>query len=133
MALLYHPLLVHFPIALWMTSALFELLYLAQRRELYATMARWLIGLGLLGAAVSIGSGWVDLLRQEALGVGTALRLQHRLHSLLAYSATATYLIVFFGRWRRPTVAGWTILLSLLGAALIGITGFVGGELRKVM
>ncbi len=133
MAFLYHPLIVHFPVALWMTSALFELLYLLQRKEFYATAARWLIGLGLLGATVSIGSGWFDLLRQEALGIGTALRLQHRLHALLAYAATVVYLVVFLSRWRRRTPAGWTILLSLAGAAIIAVTGFVGGELRKVM
>lgn len=133
MVFLYHPLIVHFPFALWITSALFEILYLVRRDTFFATVARWLIGLGLFGAAVSIGSGFFDLNRQIALGVGTGILIQHRVHSLLAYAATAAYLAVFFVRWRRPAVPGWTVLLSLLGAVVIAVTGFVGGELRKVM
>ncbi len=132
MATYYHPLLVHFPIALWMTAALFDLLYLWRRESFFATAAKYLIGLGLLGAAVSIAAGWFDLLTQEALGVGTGLRLQHRLHALLAYGATAVYVVVFLGRWRRLS-PGWTILLSLIGAGVVLVTGYLGGELRKVM
>ena len=133
MVFLYHPLIVHFPVALWMTSALFELLYLVRRENLYATVARFLIGLGLLGAAVSIASGWIDLLTQVKLGVGTGIVIQHRIHSVLAYGATALYLAVFLGRWRRPDVPGWTIALSLIGALVIAAAGFYGGELRRVM
>src|SRR3990172_6013935 len=83
MVFLYHPLVVHFPVALWMTSALFELLYVARRENLYATVARLLIGLGLLGAAVSIASGWIDLLTQVKLGVGTGIATQHRIRAIL--------------------------------------------------
>ena len=133
MVFLYHPLIVHFPVALWLTSALFELLYVARRENLYATVARFLIGLGLLGAAVSIASGWIDLLTQVKLGVGTGIVIQHRIHSVLAYGATALYLAVFLGRWRRPDVPGWTIALSLIGALVIAAAGFYGGELRRVM
>lgn len=134
MAILLHPLIVHFPIALWMTAAFFDLLYLARRREVLATMALWLIGLGVLGAAVSIAAGWRDLLLQEFLGVGTALRKAHMAHQLLAYLSTGLFAAAFLGRWRRrPVPPGWTILLSLLGAAVVAVTGYVGGELRKVM
>ncbi|MGH2627397.1 MAG: DUF2231 domain-containing protein [Anaerolineales bacterium] len=134
MSVLIHPLLVHFPIALWMTAAFFDLLYLARRQEAFATMARWMIGLGLAGAAVSIIAGWRDLRLQEFLGVGTALRKAHMVHQLLAYLSTGLFAAAFVGRWRsRPLTPGWTILLSLLGAAVVAITGYVGAELRKVM
>ncbi|MDQ7849953.1 MAG: DUF2231 domain-containing protein [Armatimonadota bacterium] len=133
MVFLYHPLVVHFPVALWLTSALFELLYLARRERLYAIVSRLLIGLGLLGAAASIASGFLDLDRQVALGVGSGILLQHRLHSLLAYGATAAYLLAFLGRWRRGVVPVWTTVLSLVGALATAAAGFSGGELRRVM
>ncbi|HEV8339652.1 MAG TPA: DUF2231 domain-containing protein [bacterium] len=134
MSLLVHPLIVHFPIALWMTAAFFDLLYLARRQEIFASMARWMIGLGLAGAAVSIIAGWRDLRLQEFLGVGTALRQAHMAHQLLAYASTGLFAAAFVGRWRRrPLTPGWTIVLSLVGAALVAVTGYVGGELRKVM
>lgn len=116
-----------------MTGTFFDLLFVVRRGDLFAIMSRYLIGLGLLGAAVSIASGWVDLLKQVELGVGTGVVIQHRLHSLLAYAATALYLAVFLGRWRRPDVPRWTIALSVIGALLVSAAGWFGGELRRVM
>ena len=133
--MLIHPLVVHFPIALWVTGTLFDVLGWRRRDvDLYRDMAFWLVGLGLLGAAASILFGWTDLLDQQRQGVGKGLLLRHNLHSWLAYTGTATYLGVFLWRWRtgnRLTAA--LLLLSLLGAGLVVVTGYLGGEMRNVM
>jgi uncharacterized membrane protein len=63
--MLIHPLVVHFPIALWLASTFFDLLAWWRQDPLFSVAARWLVGLGLLGAAVSIAFGWSDLLAQE--------------------------------------------------------------------
>jgi uncharacterized membrane protein len=130
---LFHPLIVHFPVALWMTGALFDLLFIFRRDQRYAATARTLIGLGLIAAGPAIVAGWVDLRRQVELGVGTGIVIQHRVHSVLAYGATAAYLAVFLGRWRTASVPRWTLALSLLGALLVGAVAWVGAELRRVM
>lgn len=132
--MLIHPLTVHFPLALWLTSTLFDILALGRDDPMYRRTACWLVGLGLLGAAASIAFGWLDLLDQERQGVGPGLLLRHRIHSLVAYLATAVYLANFL--WRRRTqnrVAGILLGLSLAGAILIAITGYLGGALRDVM
>ncbi len=133
--MLIHPAVVHFPIALWLTSTLFDLLGWRRRDVvLYRDMAFWLVGLGLLGAAASILFGWTDLLDQKRQGVGTGLLLRHNLHSWLAYISTAVYLGIFLWRWRtgnRLTPA--VLLLSLLGAGLVVATGYLGGDMRTVM
>lgn len=133
--MLIHPLVVHFPIALWLTGTLFDLLGWRRRDvALYRDMAFWLIGLGLLGAAASILFGWTDLLDQKRQGVGTALLLRHNLHSWLAYTGTAAYLAIFLWRWRtRNRLTTTLLMLSLLGAGLIIATGYLGGEMRTVM
>jgi len=64
--MLLHPLAVHFPLALWLTSALFDLLAWRREDPLYRRAAYWLVGLGLLGAVFSIALGWIDLLAQES-------------------------------------------------------------------
>lgn len=133
MIFLFHPLIVHFPVALWMTGALFDLLFIFRRDQRYAAMARSLIGLGLIAAGPAIIAGWIDLRRQVELGVGQGIVIQHRVHSVLAYAATAAYLAVFLGRWRRPSVPRWTLALSLLGVLLVGAVAWVGAELRRVM
>ena len=132
--MLLHPLAVHFPLALWLTSALFDLLAWRQEDPLYQRAAYWLVGLGLLGALVSIALGWIDLLAQESAGVGAALVLKHRLHSEAAYIATLAYGLNFGWRWRTANCRSATPLtLSLVGGLLVALTGYLGGDLRSVM
>jgi uncharacterized membrane protein len=131
---LIHPLVVHFPIALWLTSTFFDLMVWRRENPTFRHAAYWLVGLGILGAAVGIAFGWLDLLWQQAQGVGTDLLIRHRVHSLLAYGATACYLGDFTWRWRTGNRLGKPLLaLSILGAILITITGYLGAELRNVM
>jgi uncharacterized membrane protein len=132
--MLLHPLAVHFPLALWLTSALFDLLAWRREDPLYRRAAYWLVGLGLLGAVLSIALGWVDLLAQESAGVGAGLVIRHRMHSVAAYAATAVYGMNF--GWRRRTanrLSATLLALSLVGALLVAITGYLGGDLRSVM
>jgi uncharacterized membrane protein len=132
--MLLHPLAVHFPLALWLTSALFDLLAWRREDPLYRRAAYWLVGLGLLGALVSIALGWVDLLAQERAGVGAGLVIRHRVHSLAAYAATAVYGMNFGWRWRtRNRVSAILLAFSLSGAVLVAIAGYLGGDLRGVM
>jgi uncharacterized membrane protein len=132
--MLIHPLVVHLPIALWLTSTFFDLLAWWREDPFFRRTAYWLVGLGILGAAVSIAFGWLDLLAAEAQGVGTALLARHRVHSLVAYGATACYLADL--AWRRRTGNRLTaplLALSILGAILIASAAYLGGELRTVM
>lgn len=132
--MLIHPMVVHFPIALWLASALFDLMGWRSQDPLYRRMAYWLVGLGLLGAGVSIALGWTDLFAVEAQGVGTALVTRHQLHSWIAYGATAVYLANFLWRWRTGNAAGRALLpLSLAGAVLIVAAGYLGAQVREVM
>lgn len=132
--MLIHPMVVHFPLALWLTSGLFDLLAWRRDDPMFPRAAFWLVGLGLLGALAGIAAGWYDLLEAEREGVGPGLLIRHRAHGLLAYGATATYLASFLWRWRRPAARrGGVLALALLGAVLAAVAGFLGGEVRTVM
>lgn len=132
--MLLHPFAVHFPLALWLTSTFFDLLAWRHGDAVYRRTAYWLVGLGLLGALVSIVSGWIDLVDQERQGVGPGLLLRHRLHSGVAYAATVAYAVNLGWRFRSGNrLAGTLLVLSLVGAALIAIAGYLGGDLRTVM
>ena len=134
MPFLYHPLVTHFPVALWLTSFLFDVGYTATRDRFYATASRILIGLGLLAAAVSIVAGFVDYIPLVNQGVGSAFVAQHRVHSVLAYASTVVYALLFFVRRRgRGMTTGPYLGGALLGAVLIAATGYLGGEIRRVM
>jgi uncharacterized membrane protein len=131
---LLHPLAVHFPLALWLTSTFFDLLAWQKGDPVYRRAAYWLVGLGLLGALISIGFGWIDLLDQERQGVGPGFLLRHRMHSGAAYAATVAYAINFGWRYRsQRRLAGMLLVLSLIGAILIAVAGYLGGDMRTVM
>jgi uncharacterized membrane protein len=131
---LLHPFAVHFPLALWLTSTFFDLLAWRREDPVYRRTAYWLVGLGLLGALVSIVSGWIDLVDQERQGVGPGLLLRHRSHSGVAYAATVVYAVNLGWRFRSGNrLAGTLLVLSLVGAVLIAIAGYLGGDLRTVM
>lgn len=134
MPVLIHPLIVHFPIALWLTSALFDLLFLKRLDRFYFRVAHYLIGLGLLGALGSIITGFIDARPLVAEGIGQAFLDRHRVHQLVALLATAVYLLSFLIRWRRPDVGRWGIAVLLVaGAALTAATGWIGGEVRMLI
>jgi uncharacterized membrane protein len=101
---------------------------------LYRRAAYWLVGLGLLAAILSIALGWIDLLAQERAGIGMGLVLRHRLHSGAGYLATLLYALNYgWRRWTRKHRSATLLTLSLAGAALVAIAGYLGGELRGVM
>ena len=133
--MLIHPLVVHFPLALWMTAAFFDVLgWRRPDRPVFREAAYWLIGLGVLGGLVSIAAGWMDLLNLEAQGVGTGVLTRHWPHSLLAYLATVLFLAVFIWRWRTGnSTPGWALAASVAAAIAVGITGYLGGDIRQVM
>jgi uncharacterized membrane protein len=132
--MLFHPLAVHFPLALFLASTFFDLLAWRLVDPFYSRAASWLLGLGLLGALLSIALGWLDLLAMERLGIGPGLLIRHRVHSSVAYAATAAYGVNLGWRRQAPDrLAGARLALSLIGAVLIAVAGYLGGELRNVM
>ncbi len=52
-----HPLLIHFPIALLLTSLLLDVLAAALKRPELHQVALWNLGLGVAGAGVAVWTG----------------------------------------------------------------------------
>ena len=131
---LAHPLVVHFPIALWLTSLLFDAWYWWRRDPFAARAGRLLIGLGLVGALASVAAGFADYLRLVAQGVGGGFVRAHQSHALLAYATTGAYTLYLLSRWRSPEPRRWWQgVLGAGGAVLIVLTGLYGGDLRLLM
>ena len=134
MPFLYHPLVVHFPVALWLTSFLFDLLFVFKKESFFSTASRYLIGLGVLAAGAAIVSGFVDYIPLVREGIGQAFVDRHNVHGLLAYATTVLYAGLFATRWRWPRMPQPLSLgAAIAGAVLISATGYLGGEIRRVM
>ncbi|HNO78140.1 MAG TPA: hypothetical protein PKN33_08780 [Phycisphaerae bacterium] len=124
----FHPLTVHFPIAMLLGTALAELLLIATRRPIFVNAGRFCLWIGCLGAVVSAVLGWyfggfrlVDdswiLTTHRWLGTSTA--------------ALSVLLLVVAERTFRRTNASRTSYRTILfiSAGLVGVTGFLGGSL----
>jgi uncharacterized membrane protein len=129
----YHILVVHFPIALWLVAYLFIFFRTFSDSELAVRLQKsvWpLIFLGSLAGIVAYGLGLMiypwSAITQSPLG---------RNHIMLA-TWTLSYWIVMgvIGyRFRRHLFEGaqrWiTFTLATIGAAVVAITGTLGGSL----
>jgi uncharacterized membrane protein len=126
-----HPIIVTLPIGAWVCSLVFDLVsYASSQPRTWSEAAMWLILLGVLGAAAAAVFGVLDLLN---LPRRTPVFATGRLHALLNSAA----LVIFLGSfgWRFTTRDGWDtapvgpLVLSILGLALVGVSGFLGGKL----
>ena len=128
-----HPVLVHFPIALFIASAVFEVLALWRKQPVFAAVAYF----NLFGAALSL-----PFTIATGLGAwrwqleGATLKGNLRLHLAFAI-ATATIIFILFGtrfRLRKngnsPSAAYFALMA--LGLMMITITGHLGGILSGV-
>lgn len=134
MPFLIHPLVVHFPVALWLTSLVFDAWYWWRKDPFAARVGRLLVAFGLAGALASVAAGFVDYGRLVTLGVGEAFVRVHQSHALLAYGSIGVYACYLASRWSQAEPSRWWhIILGVAGAVLIALAGWYGGELRLVM
>ncbi|HST31171.1 MAG TPA: DUF2231 domain-containing protein [Chthoniobacterales bacterium] len=128
-----HPVVVHFPIALFIASALFEVLAAWRKQPALASVAYY----NLFGAALSIPitiatglAAWQFQLE------GAALKGNLLLHLLLGLITATIILILLWKRFRlrdnneSPRV-GYFALMTV-GLAAIILTGHLGGILSGV-
>jgi len=123
-----HPLLVHFPVALFTSGVLFEI-YGRLRGEKVVEVAGWFnLRLGFWFALVTATVGFLGVLSLE---VKPAFKSFLSFHILSAFST----LLIFGGailcyRWRERKWA-WAVyhVLLMVGLTTILTTGYYGGEL----
>jgi hypothetical protein len=129
----YHVVLVHFPIALWMTATLAIVWRALSDGPVAKAVDRALVPLLTLGllagiAAYTVGTQvwpW-ETISSSPLG---------RNHMLLASWTTAYWALILATRWIQGEavwdgVMRWVMAgLAILGSVLLGITGTLGGHL----
>lgn len=111
-----HPVLVQIPVGTWTSAAILDLLPGTARP------AGILIGLGVLGAAPSVASGYTDwsALHEQQQRVGVV-------HSAANAVAVGLYAVSWLQRQRGHQVSGK--VLGYLGFAIVGGAGVLGSHL----
>jgi uncharacterized membrane protein len=129
-----HPMLIPFPIALWIFSLVADVIYLWRGNPLWRDWIAFytLLG-GIVGAAAAAVPGIVDWLSIKDAEVKRLADWHARLNVI----ALVVFAADFYLRTTRG--AGWVggsttvpLLLSVVGIVLITISGWLGGEMVYV-
>jgi uncharacterized membrane protein len=125
-----HPMLIPFPLALWVTSFIVDILYYFTRHPTLLTFAKFLLAAGCIAALVAAIFGIIDWLAINNNEVKKVANWHARLN-IIALIVFAISLFLRMGSYSDLVGRSLTIpfLLSLLGVILITISGWLGGEL----
>jgi uncharacterized membrane protein len=131
--MLGHPLhasFVHVPLGILVSVAVWDALALSLGGGVWWTVAFWSLALGTAATLPAIATGLLDF---GALPDGSAADRTARRHMYAALAAVACYgtsLILRGGP--APEPPEWTpltVALSYVGLGLLGLVGWLGGEL----
>ncbi|HEX7296344.1 MAG TPA: DUF2231 domain-containing protein [Pyrinomonadaceae bacterium] len=126
-----HQMLIPFPFGLLATAVIFDLIYLLWGNPTMVTVSYWMIVAGIVGAIVAAPFGLIDWL---AIPRNTRAKTIGAIHGL----GNVVVLLLFIGSWwlrygdtgsvpYLPSTPA--LVLSFVGFALAGVTGWLGGEL----
>jgi uncharacterized membrane protein len=128
-----HPVIIHFPIALFIASVVFEIMAAWRKQPVLATVAYY----NLLGAALT-----VPLAIATGLGAwrwqleGARLKGNLELHLICAITSAALILVLCWMRWRLRAKGDsprtFYFAVMALGLMMITLTGHLGGIVSGV-
>jgi len=128
-----HVVLIHFPIALFITAVAFDFVAQRIKQEGYKNAAYYNLLVAAVSTLPALATGilaWQFQLEGQKLK-GTLL-----LHLILGLASTAIIWLVwsihFRARRRAGTLPRYRLAVELLGVVLIALTGHLGGFLSGV-
>lgn len=123
-----HPMLVAFPLGLWGFALICDIARSSGGAAAWATAARYSIAGGIVGALLAAIPGFIDYLsidEAEMKRIATT-------HLLLGLGAVVIFGVNLWLRFRVSDDSKVPLLLSVLGVLVIGLGGWLGGEMVYV-
>jgi len=122
-----HPMIIPFPIAFFIGTFVCDLVYWQNSNSAWAAATPWLLGAGLVMAALAAVMGLIDVFGDQ----------QIRQLSTVWWHASANVLVVLIEAanlmFRYQQGAGFIIpnglILSLVAVLLLSFSGWMGGKL----
>lgn len=125
----FHPILVTIPIGAWIASVVFDIIGLASDDpDPYVRGAWILIVIGLAGALLAAIWGLLDYAQ---LARSTVARRTATIHMALNLGVTALFVVNLLVRLSadQDEVSVIGFILSIVGIAALGVSGWLGGKL----
>lgn len=120
-----HPMLVVFPIGLWVFSFICDLIYLGTANPLWWVLAFYTMVGGIIGALAAATFGIIDY---TGIRDGDTKRIATT-HMALNIAITVLFLINAYWRTQVGPDSLAPLWLSLVAVVLLGVSGWLGGAL----
>ncbi|MFN2531800.1 MAG: DUF2231 domain-containing protein [Pyrinomonadaceae bacterium] len=126
-----HQMLIPFPFGLLATAVIFDIVYLLWGNPTMLTVSYWMIVAGIIGGLAAAPFGLIDWL---AIPQGTRAKSVGSVHGLGNVVVLVLFLASWWFRYSSPSIVRYepttgALILSFVGFALAGVTGWLGGEL----
>lgn len=129
----FHPLFVHFPIALLLTSVVAALVAVRTRRPGAELVARVLLYTGTLAAGLTVITGFLAAQTVARVRAAAPVIEEHQTYAYVLLSVASMLSAWSILAWRRHSRAPRPTVLWVIGqlglAALVMLTAKEGGEL----
>jgi len=120
-----HPMLVPFPIVCFIGALVTDIVFLNNHDHGWATASRYLLGIGLVMAALAAVAGLTDFFGEKRIQGSDAIK-----HMLANVTAVVLELINLFIRLHSdPAISKIGIYLSVIVAVILLYSGWKGGDL----
>jgi uncharacterized membrane protein len=125
----FHPLLVTLPIGAWVSSLIFDIVArIGDDETVFSRGAYWLIGIGIVGAAVAAIFGLMDLL---TIPRGTRAARTALTHMGLNVVVLVLFIVSYVLRRADDgeTAETTPFVISILALLLLSVSGWLGGKM----
>ena len=123
-----HPMLVVFPIGLWVFSLVADLIFLTGGRPLWSEIAFYTMAGGIIGALAAAIPGAIDLFSMS----DAKIKRIGVIHMAINLAVVVLYALNLW--WRTGTDGGATgpVWLSVVSVIALAVSGWLGGEMVYV-
>jgi uncharacterized membrane protein len=122
-----HSILVTFPLGLFSTSLVFDVVYLLTGNGKWSEISFWIIAAGVIGGLAAAVFGLIDWL---AIPSGTRAKSVGLWHGASNVVVVVVFVVSWLLRADAPDQPGVVpIVLSFVGVGLASLGGWLGGEL----
>lgn len=122
-----HPILIPYPVGLLTTSVVFDLLHIITGQAEFAIVAFWMIPAGIVGGLIAAPFGLVDWAALPGDSRAKRIGAMHMGGNVVVLVLFGISWLLRLGTPEQPGLLPFVI--GLVAAGLLGVTGWLGGEL----
>ena len=122
-----HPMLIVFPLGLFVTSIIFDVIHFITGTPTWSIVSYWMIAAGAIGGLVAAVFGLADWLPLDGGTRARRIGMWHGLGNVVVVALFALSWLLRRGDPGSPSTGAF--VLVILGGALGLVTGWLGGEL----